>query len=499
MPEAKILIVEDEGIIAADLEDRIKHLGFQVCDTVVSGEKAIEANAREKPDLILMDIYLKGEMNGVEAAARINLDCHVPIVFLAAYGDDEQLRRAARTQPFGYLLKPVNNRDLEVTIKMALLASKQRKEKLEAQKETRETERLIRALLNNTSDLVMTHDLRGTLLTVNTAVPKLFGYSAPEMIGRPISDFIQPEYRPDFGDQYMNQILSDGFAAGIMHAQGKAGDRFSLEYRNVLMRPETGEPFVSGMGRDVTRELKANEDLRAAKEYSDQILRIVPSAVFTVDLDRRITSWNEYAARLTGYSAREMIGKHCLSFALSPCADRCNLPNTEIPKPINEVECTIRDKDGRIRNLKKNVDVIRDGLGRVIGGIESFQDITERLIADRKIAEAHGRYQSLFTDSPISLWVENFSEVKKYLEDLRLGGVMDLKAFFEVNPSSLEHIAKIVKVLEVNEATLKLYRADTQDEFIGHSRQIPRPAGHGKNFRRKSSPWPPDAPPSRPK
>ena len=99
----KILVVEDEGIVAMHLKNRLKSLGYAVSAVVFSGEEAIKKAAETHPDLVLMDIRLKGEMDGIEAAEQIRVRFNIPVVYLTAYTDDETLQRAKVTEPFGLL------------------------------------------------------------------------------------------------------------------------------------------------------------------------------------------------------------------------------------------------------------------------------------------------------------------------------------------------------------------------------------------------------------
>lgn len=120
MTKARILIVEDEGVVAKDIRSTLKRLGYTVPAVVSSGEAAIERAADLRPDLVLMDIVLKGTMDGIEAAAQIRDRLDIPVVFLTAYGDDETLQRAQVTAPFGYILKPFGERELLISIEVAL-------------------------------------------------------------------------------------------------------------------------------------------------------------------------------------------------------------------------------------------------------------------------------------------------------------------------------------------------------------------------------------------
>ncbi|MDD3375363.1 MAG: PhnD/SsuA/transferrin family substrate-binding protein [Candidatus Omnitrophica bacterium] len=124
--------------------------------------------------------------------------------------------------------------------------------------------------------------------------------------------------------------------------------------------------FVSG--------LRAKE----ANKFSEHIFKVIPSAVFTVDTKRRILLWNKKAEEITGYKADEMIGKECTIFAQAPCNDKCGLYDSDVNKPILSRECTIIDKQGQKHTISKNADFLRDRKGKIIGGIESFVDVTER-------------------------------------------------------------------------------------------------------------------------
>ncbi len=120
MTDTTILIVEDEVIVAADLDHKLDRLGYTVCGRTAYGEDAVALVRELGPDLVLMDIRLAGEMDGVEAAERIRRECDVPVIYLTAHADRATLDRAKRTEPFGYILKPFDERELESHIEMAL-------------------------------------------------------------------------------------------------------------------------------------------------------------------------------------------------------------------------------------------------------------------------------------------------------------------------------------------------------------------------------------------
>lgn len=115
-----LMLVEDERIVAFDLKRQLQGFGYHVGAVVASGEQAVGQMAAEKPDLVLMDIHLEGRMDGIEAAIAIRARHQTPVVFLTAYAEDDTLRRALESRPFGYLVKPCEGRELHATIQMAL-------------------------------------------------------------------------------------------------------------------------------------------------------------------------------------------------------------------------------------------------------------------------------------------------------------------------------------------------------------------------------------------
>jgi signal transduction histidine kinase len=133
MKKIKILIVEDEVIVAMEIQSTLKNLGYSVIAIADTGEKAINKASTEKPDLILMDIRLKGDLDGIETAECIRSLLDIPVIFLTAYADEEKLERAKLALPFGYLLKPIQERDLKSTIKMAIFAAEVNAERKLAQ------------------------------------------------------------------------------------------------------------------------------------------------------------------------------------------------------------------------------------------------------------------------------------------------------------------------------------------------------------------------------
>ncbi len=120
MAKARVLVVEDEGIVARDIAMTLKSLGYAVPAITSSGEEAVKQAGEVHPDLVLMDIRLKGDMDGIQAAEEIRTRFSIPVVYLTAYADNNTLQRAKITEPYGYILKPFQERELYTSIEIAL-------------------------------------------------------------------------------------------------------------------------------------------------------------------------------------------------------------------------------------------------------------------------------------------------------------------------------------------------------------------------------------------
>jgi CheY-like chemotaxis protein len=131
MEDVKILVVEDESIIGLNIKKKLKSFGYTVPAIVATGEEAIKMAEITFPDLILMDVRLKGKMDGVETAEEIRKSFDIPVIYLTAYSDDDFLEKAKKTEPYGYIVKPFKANDLRSNIEMALYRHKIEKDALE--------------------------------------------------------------------------------------------------------------------------------------------------------------------------------------------------------------------------------------------------------------------------------------------------------------------------------------------------------------------------------
>lgn len=206
----RILIVEDETIVAFNIQSRLERLGYTVVAIVSSGEAALEQVAMASPDLVLMDIKLRGKVDGITAAEQIRKQFQLPVIYLTAYTDEETLNRAKVTEPYGYILKPFEARDLNTTIEMALY-------KYQAEKQLREREQWLSTTLKSMGDAVITTDSQGLITFMNPVAEALTRWKQEEVLGQEFSEiFIAIHEKTRLAiENPVQLVLNQGITVGL--------------------------------------------------------------------------------------------------------------------------------------------------------------------------------------------------------------------------------------------------------------------------------------------
>lgn len=196
MEKPRILVAEDERIVALDIRDRLQHLGYTVAAIASSGEGAIERIAELHPDVVLMDIKMPGALDGIEAAAQIREQFEIPVVFVTAYADETTLERAKITGPFGYVLKPFEDRDLQVAVEFALYRHKMEQELKQRVRELTALNKMFQKHLMEWFTVVEAYHellraLRSLVQELNVVVKRAESHPMPDLME--ISKLIQGE------------------------------------------------------------------------------------------------------------------------------------------------------------------------------------------------------------------------------------------------------------------------------------------------------------------
>lgn len=210
MSSTTILIVEDEAIVAKDLRNRLQKFGYIVSGIASSGQEAINKSLEICPDLVLMDIRLKGQTDGIEAAHEIRKHLDIPIIYLTAYADEKTLERAKITEPFGYLLKPFKERELQINIEIALT-----KHQLEKQLKT--NQKWLSTLLKSISDGVIASDFQELVTFMNPVAENLTGWKQDEAFGRNASEVFKIAHGETHEpvESPIKKVLEEGNVVGL--------------------------------------------------------------------------------------------------------------------------------------------------------------------------------------------------------------------------------------------------------------------------------------------
>ncbi len=322
----KILVVEDEGIVAQDIQHRLQALGYEITAWVTSGEDALREVEKTRPDLVMMDIRLHGEMDGIQAAAEIRRRHDIPVVYLTAYADVETLERAKPTGPFGYVLKPFEERDLLVTVELALF-------KHGADREIADRERWLATTLRSIGDAVIATDEAGRVKLVNPVAERLTGWSFAEAVGRPLAEVLTVleggpgETATDPVAQLLDEATVMGFRRLVV-LRSRDGRETPIGDSAAAITDESGATIgMVIVFRDLTNQLAAqervsrlnnqlqqtNKELEDEKGFLSALFESIPSAVVVVSERNGVRFVNRSLAKefgpITGMLEEKLVGE----------------------------------------------------------------------------------------------------------------------------------------------------------------------------------------------
>jgi PAS domain S-box-containing protein len=394
MANTNILIVENESIIAMELEDRLSQLGYTVAGTVASAQAAFKHIEKKRPDIILMDIRIQGAKDGIETAEEVRSRFGIPVIYLTAHADEATMQRAKVTEPFGYLLKPFREQELRAAIEMALY-------KQEMENRLRASEARSKALLNANPDLMFLLDREGTYLDFHASNPALLVASPEQILGKKIKDIFPAELTQRFINAIENALDHD--REEIAEYQLMLNDE--QHYFEARIVPCT-EQTVLSLVRDITERKQAEEELRESWARFGGVVNTAFDAIISVDEDQKIVLFNASAERVFGWTANELIGQP-LDLLLPPesinpyqgFVNHYGTSRKDTSRLMNaRREVRARRRDGSLFPVEVAISKITIKGGNIYTAI--LRDITERKQAEAALVEKEGRYRTLFDLSP---------------------------------------------------------------------------------------------------
>ena len=320
----RILIVEDDTLIAGGLAADLGRSGITHTRTAMSGQECLDAIREERPDLVILDIEMPGGMDGIDTAVRIKSEYGLPFIFLTAYSNESLVDRAKETAPYGYILKPYRPSELRIAIDIALHRHEmelrvaettvQLEREIEDRKRggeaLRDSEEKYRDLVEQVNDVIFKVRKDGTILFVSGAVRQLFGFSPEELEGRNFIEIIYWDDREritsDFGDVLTGNLSPSEYRVII----GSGNIRWvRSSSRPFYEKGESAAAGVQGVMSDITLRKWAEEELRNSHERLTATLNALPDIMFEVDAEGRIHDFRASEDEMLYMPPEQFLGK----------------------------------------------------------------------------------------------------------------------------------------------------------------------------------------------
>ena len=304
-PGAVILVVEDEAILALDLSDQLQDMGYRVCAIADRGETALALAERHRPDLVLMDIVIKGALDGVATSERLAATLRIPVVFLTAYGDDLTIDRAAHTAPYGYITKPYKARELRAAIEVALFKSR-------SERRLRESEHWYEQLLQAVADGLIATDAQSRVRYMNPAAERLLQRSVADSMGEVLEPLLRTIDLASGAAVVSPLARALGPEPTSTFSFGRAfvlpdGERVPVDSSAAPIRGDDGSLIGAVLTfRDIRTRLETEAALRNSEERFRSAFDLAPSGMMLISLDGHFIECNAAMLKLLGCSADDL-------------------------------------------------------------------------------------------------------------------------------------------------------------------------------------------------
>ncbi len=418
LAKEKILLVEDDAIEAMDIKRTLESFGYEVPYIASRGDEAVEKALAIIPDLILMDIILKGEINGIEAATEIK-NINIPVIFLTAHSEDVTVQKAKLTEPYGYLIKPFDPLELRYAIELALYKSKM-------ENKLKKSEQRYKFIVEAANEGIWSMDANFNTTYVNHKMAQILGYEVEEMIGKPVKSFMFQEDILDHEKHMDKRVkgISETYDRKFKH---KNGSEVLAIVSATVLKDDRGKFAGSfAMFTDITDRKKMEKELQTSQRQLKEIIDGSPILQFVIDKNHRVIYWNQALADYSGIAPEKIIGtdEHWRAFYSEqrPClADLMveddfitvnkwysgKYKKSEHLKGAYEVEDFFPSMGENGKWLHFRAVTIKDEEGNSIGALETLEDITERKKAQKVVKDQYNFLQNLINTIPYPMFYKD--------------------------------------------------------------------------------------------
>jgi PAS domain S-box-containing protein len=421
MPPARILIVEDERLVAEDIAQLLIGMGYVIAGIVDSGEAAIRIAREVSPDLILMDIHLSGRLTGIEAAAAIRQEQDIPVIYLTAFADTELVEQAKVTLPAGYIVKPFNDREIRSAIEIALHTHS-------LHVRLRESEERYRVFLENFLGIAYRRDSDFRFEFFHGIVESITGYTAEELLrGSPSWDeIVHPADRETVRDQNATMERAGNTVCRrdyrIVTRSGKI--KWVHEILHQVPGKKGGRPSFQGAIYDITERKEAEENLlklnleleERVKErtfsldqqvrFLGQLINTIPSPLYYKDTSCTYLGCNTAFENYLGVPRSRIIGRTDEDIFPADIAafmrDKDNFLLEH--EGIQVYQAKFPHADRTTRDVLVRKATFTDGTGKVSGLIGVLLDITDRIRVEEAMRESEQRFRAVVQDQTDLIW-----------------------------------------------------------------------------------------------
>ncbi len=467
----RILQLEDNPVDSEHVRSRLEAAGL-VCriNRVRSHTQFETALRHDKADIILSDFKLL-EYDGISALKLAReLRPEIPFVFVSGTPGEEAAIKGLTQGAADYVLKR-NLERLETAIKRAVAKGRKflEQKRLEQDEAKPNTIKQIGTFFDNVAIPLCLVNKETSTLHFNARFEETFGYSREEI--PTLKEWWQLAYPdPDYREWVLNKCFEE-----MERATGTGTDIEPIEYDVTCKNGDVRTMVVFGSFIDqnllltffdVTKRKRAENALRESEELFSAAFHASPSLIAITALDGTLLEVNDGYSRMLGYSKAESIGKTTTELSLwgDPKDRDIFISRLKADGQITDLETTLRHKDGSILTVIDSARIIK--LKNETCVLSIVHDISERKHAEEVLRNSEKRYHLVFENSPVPLWEEDFSKVKRFFDDLKQKGITDLNKYFAQHPEAVMQCIERVEIIDVNNAALMLHGAANKEELL---------------------------------